>query len=86
MRPQNSKNTEASQKKVFSMTKVKLIKDRCKGCLLCVVYCPKGLLKKSKDLNKLGVYPVVFAGKEGDCTGCSFCAIMCPECGIEIYK
>lgn len=68
------------------MAKVKLNKDRCKGCLLCITYCPKGMLKKSKKLNKLGVYPVVFEGEEEGCIGCAFCAIVCPECGIEIYK
>jgi 2-oxoglutarate ferredoxin oxidoreductase subunit delta len=69
------------------MAKVKINKDRCKGCLLCIAYCPKGMLKKSKEFNKSGILPVIFIEDEKDaCIGCSFCAIMCPECCIEIWK
>jgi 2-oxoglutarate ferredoxin oxidoreductase subunit delta len=68
------------------MAKINIIKDRCKSCQLCIAFCPKGLLKKSNKLNKLGVYPVIFTGEEDSCIGCSFCAIMCPDCCIEIFK
>ncbi|MDP2940584.1 MAG: 4Fe-4S binding protein [Candidatus Omnitrophota bacterium] len=68
------------------MAKLKINKNRCKGCLLCITYCPKGLLKKSQSLNKLGIQPVIFVAGRDSCIGCSFCAIICPECCIEIFK
>ena len=66
------------------MPKIKIDKARCKGCYLCVVNCPKGLIKISAEMNTRGVKAVSYLGK--GCTGCSMCAVICPECIIEVYK
>jgi 2-oxoglutarate ferredoxin oxidoreductase subunit delta len=66
------------------MSKIKINKDRCKGCYLCVVNCPNGLIKVSAEMNVKGVKPAYFAG--GGCTGCGMCAVICPDCGIVVYK
>ena len=66
------------------MAKIKINKDRCKGCYLCVTNCPNGLIKIEKKLNAKGVKNVYFAG--GKCTACTMCAIICPECVIEVYR
>ncbi|MFA4982460.1 MAG: 4Fe-4S dicluster domain-containing protein [Candidatus Omnitrophota bacterium] len=66
------------------MAKIKIDKARCKGCYLCVVNCPNGLIKISKEINARGVKPVFFSG--GGCTGCAMCALVCPDCGITVYK
>ena len=67
------------------MPKITVNKDKCKGCLLCIGVCPKGMLKKSKQLNKRGVNYVEFMDI-GACVGCSLCAVICPDCCIEVYK
>ena len=66
------------------MGKIKISRDRCKGCYLCIVNCPNGLIKVSRELNIKGVKAAVFSG--GKCTGCGMCALVCPECGIEVYR
>jgi 2-oxoglutarate ferredoxin oxidoreductase subunit delta len=66
------------------MAKIKINKDKCKGCFLCIAVCKKGLLAKSKDLNKRGLNFVIFTGKDKDCVGCNFCAMMCPDVCIEV--
>jgi len=66
------------------MPRIKINKDRCKGCYLCVVNCPQGLIKISTEMNVKGVKPVIFSG--GKCTGCGMCAVICPDCGIIVYK
>ncbi|MDP3142906.1 MAG: 4Fe-4S binding protein [Candidatus Omnitrophota bacterium] len=69
------------------MPKVKINKNKCKGCYLCVAYCPKGMLEQDNQLNVLGIQAVLFKkGKDNQCTGCGFCALICPECGIEVEK
>ncbi len=67
------------------MAKIKIDKNKCKGCMLCVSVCPLKLIKKAEKLNKRGVLCVEFE-EEGKCTGCSMCAIMCPDVCIEVYK
>jgi 2-oxoglutarate ferredoxin oxidoreductase subunit delta len=66
--------------------------ERCKGCGLCVVVCPKGSIVISKKSNRNGYFPAqpVSGGAEGasnsDCTGCAVCAIICPEAIIEVHR
>lgn len=67
------------------MGKIKINKDKCKGCYLCVVNCPNNLIKVSEELNIKGIKPVVFSGSK-KCTGCGMCAIICPDCGIIVYR
>ncbi len=62
---------------------IKINKEKCKGCSLCIIYCPKHLISKSAKINKSGMNFVEIKGKDV-CTGCSSCAIICPECAIEI--
>ncbi|MBI4974584.1 MAG: 4Fe-4S dicluster domain-containing protein [Candidatus Omnitrophica bacterium] len=66
------------------MPKIKIDKPKCKGCYLCVVNCPKGLIKISGDMNIKGVKAAFFS-RSGKCTGCAMCAVICPECIIEVY-
>ena len=58
--------------------------EMCKGCMLCITYCPKKVLKESERLNKAGYH---YAGPENmdQCTGCLICALVCPEVVIEVY-
>jgi 2-oxoglutarate ferredoxin oxidoreductase subunit delta len=56
--------------------------ERCKGCGLCVVVCPKGSVVMSDQSNEKGYFPAV--AKNSDCTACAQCAIICPEAGIKV--
>jgi len=67
------------------MAHIKINKDKCKGCLLCVSVCPAKIITKSKKLNKKGISAVDFSLSE-KCTGCAMCAIICPDVCIEVYK
>ena len=67
------------------MPKITINKDKCKGCLLCINFCPKGLITVSGKLNKRGVKNVEFKEAQ-ECLGCAMCAIICPDCCIEVYK
>ena len=59
--------------------------ELCKGCSLCVDFCPKGSISISKELNLKGYFLAEFDDQKG-CTGCAMCALMCPEVAIEVYR
>jgi 2-oxoglutarate ferredoxin oxidoreductase subunit delta len=65
------------------MPRVRIDKDRCKGCGLCVDNCPQKVLEMSKDINIKGYFyssPV----RQHHCIGCRICAIVCPDVAIEV--
>lgn len=68
------------------MPRIEIDKERCKGCELCLVYCPKVCIKLDNSINKRGVHPVFFSDEDNKCTGCSFCALICPDLCIKVYK
>lgn len=60
--------------------------ERCKGCDLCVVACPKDVLSlAAKDVNDRGYHYVHMVNPEA-CIGCAACAIVCPDGCIEVYR
>lgn len=58
--------------------------ERCKGCGLCIVVCPKDVIVISNQSNINGYFPAETNNK--DCTGCAMCAIICPEAVIEVDR
>ncbi len=71
--------------------KITIDSELCKGCYLCISFCPENLITISDELNQKGYYPAEFIekdGKEGDikCTGCATCALVCPDVAIEVYR
>jgi 2-oxoglutarate ferredoxin oxidoreductase subunit delta len=59
--------------------------ELCKGCSLCIEFCPKGSLSISKEFNLKGYFFAEFDDQKG-CTGCAICALVCPEVAIEVYR
>lgn len=63
---------------------IKISEDKCKGCGLCIFFCPAKHLEISCRLNKKGIKPAKV--KDGTkCSGCGFCFQVCPDCCIEVY-
>lgn len=59
--------------------------ERCKGCSLCIEFCPKQAIVLSNILNLKG-YFVAEPKEDNGCNGCATCVLMCPEIAIEVYK
>ena len=66
------------------MFEVKVKKDKCKGCKLCIDVCPNNVFSISGDFNKLGYHYAIVKNME-KCNGCKRCVIICPDVAIEIY-
>jgi 2-oxoglutarate ferredoxin oxidoreductase subunit delta len=45
------------------MVKITIDREKCKGCMLCISFCPKGLITIDKGLNRYGVKPARFSRK-----------------------
>jgi 2-oxoglutarate ferredoxin oxidoreductase subunit delta len=59
--------------------------ERCKGCEICTVSCPAGLIEMAKEVNGKG-YNYAFPARPELCTGCANCAVVCPDGAITVYK
>ena len=64
---------------------VEIDQELCKGCQLCIFFCPKGSIYVSENLNTAGYQPAAFNGN-GECIGCAICALVCPEVAIEVCR
>lgn len=65
------------------MPKIKIDTDRCKGCRLCVIFCPMQAITMDEKLNERGIF-CAKAVLNKKCSGCGFCFLMCPDACIEI--
>ena len=60
--------------------------ERCKGCNLCVVACPTGVLAlQQKEVNNRG-YHFAYMAQPEKCIGFQSCALVCPDACIEVYR
>ncbi|MBT4513310.1 MAG: ferredoxin family protein [Chloroflexi bacterium] len=57
----------------------------CKGCQICMEFCPKTSISPADNLNAAGYLPASY-NDESECTGCAICALVCPEVCIEVYR
>lgn len=69
------------------MPKIVIDESLCKGCGLCTIACPKGLIKMDKQINKQGFFPASISAEDlAACTSCALCGQMCPDVAIAVYR
>ncbi|MBF0468643.1 MAG: 4Fe-4S binding protein [Desulfamplus sp.] len=52
-------------------------RDWCKGCGICVHFCPKKVLELDSQEKVIAVRPE-------DCICCKLCELRCPDLAIEV--
>jgi 2-oxoglutarate ferredoxin oxidoreductase subunit delta len=67
------------------LARINIEKETCKGCELCVHFCPKACIEMAEGFNLRGFRFSLFTG-EDKCTGCALCARICPDVAIEVWK
>ena len=68
-----------------TIDKVKIIRERCKGCGLCPAVCPVNIIKISDKVNNLGYHPAEITDQH-KCISCGRCAIICPDLAARVAK
>ncbi|HET91698.1 MAG TPA: 4Fe-4S dicluster domain-containing protein [Chloroflexi bacterium] len=64
---------------------VSILVERCKGCQLCVRYCPRDVLEMSDGINAKGYHPPRAKSPER-CVACRLCELICPEFCIYVVE
>ncbi|MCJ7682209.1 MAG: 4Fe-4S binding protein [Candidatus Aminicenantes bacterium] len=65
--------------------RIEILKERCKGCGICVAVCQTEVLHLSEDTNEQGYkYPV--AEKSDGCLLCGLCEMVCPDFAIWVRQ
>lgn len=52
-------------------------RDWCKGCGICVAFCPKKVLELDEQDKAVAV-------RIKDCIACRMCELRCPDLAIEV--
>ncbi len=76
---------EAKTKKRKFRGVVVIKPEWCKGCEICVTFCPTGAITMSKEFNDKGYHYPEFTYPE-KCTGCGLCGLYCPDFAIYGYR
>ena len=58
---------------------MRINRDWCKGCGICVAFCPAKALTQD-ELEK------VSWSRPEECTGCGVCELRCPDLAIEMKE
>ena len=63
--------------------------ERCKGCAVCAVVCPRGCIALEREaFNASGFHPARFSyqGLKGNCNACGLCYLVCPDYAVVTIK
>ena len=69
----------AGKEKKMAGGVVEINRDWCKGCGICVVFCPKKALEKDDHEKARWARPE-------ECNLCGVCELRCPDMAIEVRK
>ncbi len=73
-RPKNSVEKRVKRKKCARVT---VFANWCKGCGLCVAFCPQQVFEEDEESHPIVAHPE-------RCTGCGWCTMHCPDFAIVV--
>jgi 2-oxoglutarate ferredoxin oxidoreductase subunit delta len=76
--PETGSDRKATQRKP-PRGRVTIFPNWCKGCDLCVEFCPAGVLEHRAGNHVVVAHPQA-------CTGCGWCELHCPDFAIFVTE
>ena len=73
----DTKKKQARRKRKLPRGRVTIFPNWCKGCDLCVIFCPAGVLEEGPDDRVVVAHPE-------KCTACRWCELHCPDFAIFV--
>ena len=59
------------------LEEIRINRDWCKGCGICVHFCPKKVLELDREDKSVPAHP-------DQCICCMLCEMRCPDLAIEV--
>ncbi len=59
-----------------TVTEIRIDHGRCKGCEICVAFCPKDVLAMKEQKSIVVDLPA--------CIACELCVLRCPDFAVEL--
>lgn len=63
---------------------IEVDEEYCKGCNLCIKFCPRDALEESEELTQKGIHKPVEV--EDRCNDCRLCELVCPDFAITVEE
>jgi len=76
---ESAKKPKGKRSKKKIRGEVRVFDNWCKGCGLCIAFCPQHVF----DENEEG-HPIV--ARPEDCIACFWCYLHCPDFAIMVYR
>lgn len=65
------------------MIEIVINPNYCKGCSICIEFCPQHVLQSAQEMNAKG-YILPEVNDIAACTQCQLCVIVCPDLAIAV--
>jgi 2-oxoglutarate ferredoxin oxidoreductase subunit delta len=74
---ENGDKSETKKRRTWGQ--VRVFGRWCKGCGLCIAFCPMNVFEAEADGHPIVSHP-------DRCTGCEWCEFHCPDMAIEVIR